>query len=155
MLTLPNSPKLTMSRRSPFSDHAGLHGAHSLTVSRSPRAGTHLRAWRPRWASVRWWAWLDSSSPRPGRPSTKRLHQGGGGGSHSLAQSFIPRTGATGPSAQGRLPGSQNRAKCGTHTADCGDGCHRRERTSPGCKGPPPPVQHSTDPQHGRSGSAN
>lgn len=155
MPMLFNSPKLTMSPRSPFSGRAGLQETHSLTVSRSPRAGTHLRAWRPRWASVQWWAWLDSSSPRPGRPLRKRRHLGGGGGSHSLAQSFIPRNGATGQSAQGRLPESQNGAKCSAHTADRGDGCHRREQNSPGCKGPSPPVHHPADPQHGRSGSAN
>lgn len=119
------------------------------------RAETHLRAWRPRWASVQWWAWLDSSSPRPGRPLTKRRHLGGGGGSHSLAQSFIPRNGATGQSAQGRLPGSQNGAKCSAHTAVRGDGCHRREQNSPGFKGPSPAVHHPADSQHGRSGSAN
>lgn len=152
-----STPKLTMSRRRPFNGRA-LPARSPFTVSRAPRAGTHLRAWRPRWASVRWWAWLDSSCPRPGRPSTKRRHLGGGGGSHSLAQSFIPRAGATGPSAQGRLPGSQNRAKRSPHTADCGDECHRREQNSqnsPECKGPSPTVHHPANPQHGRSGSAN
>lgn len=106
-----------------------------------PRSGTHLRAWRPRWASVRWWVWLGSSCPRPWRPSTKRRHLGGGDGSHSLAQSFIPRAVATGPSAQGRPPGSQNGAKRGAHAAGRGDGRHRRERSSLGCPDFSSPVQ--------------
>lgn len=102
--------------------------------------GTHLRAWRPRWASVRWWAWLGSSCPRPWRPSSKRRHLGGGDGSHSLAQSFIPRAVATELSAQGRSLESQNGTGCRAHAARRGDGCHRREWSSLGCTDLSPPV---------------
>lgn len=128
-----STAKLTVSHRSPrFID----------CVPRAPRAGTHPRAWRPRWVSGRWWAWLDSSCPRPWRPLRKRRHLGGGGGIHSLAQSFIPRTVATGLSAQGRPLGSQNEAKCSTHEADRGDGCHRKELCSLQSKDLPPPEHH-------------